>query len=74
MCACYDPIMKHDRATTILALVRIIAVLGMALSISLGIFMLLGGWWLPALVALACFIPFFAAMRWMEKHAASDQL
>ena len=64
--------MKHDRATTILALVRIVAVLGMAFSISLGIFMLLGGWWRPSLVAFVCFVPFFAAMRWMEKRAARD--
>ncbi len=64
--------MKNDRATSILAVVRIIAVLGMAFSISLGIFMLLGGWWQPALVALACFFPFFGVMRFTEKRAARD--
>ncbi len=63
--------MKYDRATRILAVVRIVAVLGMALAISSGIFMLLGGWWRPGLLALVGFVPFFAAMRYMERRAAA---
>jgi hypothetical protein len=63
--------MRHDRATSILAIIRIISVLGMALAISAGIFMLLGGWILPGLVALLGFLPFFFVMRYMEKRADS---
>ena len=65
--------MHQDRATAVLAVVRIVAVLGMAIAISSGIFMLLGGWWQPALAALAASLPFFAAMRYMEKRAARDE-
>jgi hypothetical protein len=70
----YDLAMQPDRATAMLAVVRIISVLGMALAISSGIFMLLGGWVLPALAALACFFPFFFLMRFMEKRALRDDL
>lgn len=65
--------MDKDRATSVLAVIRIISVLGMALAISSGIFMLLGGWILPALVALAAFLPFFFVMRYMEKRAAAHE-
>ncbi len=65
--------MHNDRATALLAVIRIISVLGMALAISLSIFALLGGWLLPAAAALACFFPFFFVMRYMEKRAAQDQ-
>jgi predicted membrane metal-binding protein len=61
--------MQNDRATSILAVVRIVAVLGMAFAIASGIFMLLGGWILPGLAALAAFLPFFGVMRFMEKRA-----
>lgn len=64
--------MQNDRATAMLAVVRIVSVLGMALAISSGIFMLLGGWVLPALAALAAFLPFFFVMRFMEKRAVRD--
>jgi hypothetical protein len=64
--------MHNDRATALLAVIRIVSVLGMALAISSGIFMLLGGWILPALGALACFFPFFFVMRFMEQRAARD--
>lgn len=66
-------VMNPDRATALLAVVRIISVLGMALAISSGIFMLLGGWLLPAAGAMACFLPFFFVMRFMEKRAAREQ-
>jgi hypothetical protein len=69
---CYDLCMQPDRATALLAVVRIISVLGMALAISAGIFMLLGGWILPALGALAGFFPSFFVMRYMEKRAARE--
>jgi len=64
--------MRHDRATAILAVVRIVAVLGMSFAIAGGIFLLLGGWWLLGLAALAGFFPFFGVMRFMEKRAARE--
>ena len=64
--------MHPDRAMALLAVVRIISVLGMAFGIALGIFLLLGGWWLTGLISLAAAVPFFTLMRYMEKHAASE--
>ena len=65
--------MNPDRATAMLAVIRIISVLGMAFGISLGIFLLLGAWWIPGLIALVAAVPFFSLMRYMEKRAmASD--
>jgi hypothetical protein len=61
---------QHDRATSVLAVVRIVSVLGMAFAVSISIFALLGGWLLASAVALACFFPFFFVMRFMEKRAA----
>jgi hypothetical protein len=58
---------NHDLGTSLLAVVRIICVLGMSLAIAGGIFMLLGGWLLPGVLALVAFIPFFGLMRHMEK-------
>jgi hypothetical protein len=52
--------------------VRIVAVLGMAFAISSSIFMLLGGWLLPAFLAFLAFFPFFFVMRFMEKRAAGE--
>lgn len=64
--------MRHDRGTALLAVVRIIAVLGMAFAISSSIFMLLGGWLLPSFIAFLAFFPFFFVMRFMEKRAAGE--
>jgi hypothetical protein len=63
--------MQPDRATAMLAVIRIISVLGMALAISISIFALLGGWLVPSALALAAFFPFFFVMRFMEKRAAA---
>ena len=60
-----------ERATPLLAVVRIISVLGMAFGVSLGIFLALGFWWIPSLVAFAAAVPFFFLMRYMEKHAGN---
>jgi hypothetical protein len=62
----------NDRATALLAVIRIVAVLGMALAISIAIFAALGGWFLPALASLLAFFPFFYVMRYMERRAARD--
>jgi hypothetical protein len=58
-----------ERATPLLAVVRIISVLGMAFGISFGLFMALGFWWIPALISFASAVPFFVLMRYMEKRA-----
>ena len=63
--------MHPDRATALLAVVRIICVLGMAVGIALGIFLLLGAWWVPGLISLAASVPFFGLMRYMEKHSTA---
>lgn len=65
--------MDNQRAPALLAIVRIVSVLGMSFAIALGIFLLLGGWWLTGLVALVAAIPFFTVMRYMEKRAASEE-
>lgn len=58
-----------ERATPLLAVVRIISVLGMAFGVSFGLFMALGFWWIPAILSFASAIPFFFLMRFMEKRA-----
>ncbi len=58
-----------ERATPLLAVVRIISVLGMAFGVSFGLFMALGFWWIPALLSFASAVPFFYLMRFMEKKA-----
>ncbi len=61
-----------DRATPLLAVVRIVAVLGMALGVAGGLFLMLGAWWLPALGAFIAAVPFFVVMRYVEKHTGAD--
>jgi hypothetical protein len=58
-----------ERATPLLAVVRIISVLGMSFGIAFGLFMALGFWWIPALISFASAVPFFFLMRFMEKKA-----
>jgi len=75
---CYDPPVNEDgpappeRATPLLAIVRIVSVLGMSFAIALGLFLLLGAWWWQALVSFAAAVPFFFAMRYMERRAAGE--
>ena len=64
--------MQPDRATALLAVIRIVSVLGMSFGIAMGIFLLLGGWWLTSLISFAAAVPFFAIMRYMEKRASRD--
>ena len=64
---------QPDRAPPLLAIVRIVAVLGMSIGVALGIFLLLGGWWLPSAVAFVSAVPFFFVMRFMEKRAARGE-
>lgn len=60
-----------ERATPLLAIVRIISVLGMAFGVSMGIFLALGFWWIPSLIAFISAVPFFFLMRYMEKNAGN---
>ena len=66
--------MHSDRSTSILAIVRIVAVLAMSFCIAAGIFALLGGWWQYGLLLLAGSLPFLWAMRYMEKRASRGEL
>lgn len=49
-------------------IVRITSVLGMGVSIALGLFVLLGGYWV-GLPIMAVAVPCFIAMRLMERFA-----
>jgi hypothetical protein len=60
------------RAPAVLAVVRIIAVLGMSFAIALGLFLLLWGKLLLGVVAIVASIPFFILMRYMEKNALAE--
>jgi hypothetical protein len=62
-----------ERATPLLAVVRIVSVLGMSFGVAFGLFLLLGFWWLPALASFASAIPFFVVMRYVEKHTGADE-
>lgn len=67
-----DPEEIPERATPLLAVVRIVSVLGMSFGIAFGLFLLLGAWWLPALASFASAVPFFIVMRYVEKHTGAD--
>lgn len=62
---------RPERATPLLAIVRIVSVLGMSFGIAGGIFLMLGGWLEASLIAFAAAVPFFLLMRFMEKHAGN---
>ena len=49
---------------------RIGSILGMSFALAIGLLLLIGGWWLPSLVAFLCFIPSFAIMAFVERVAA----
>ena len=51
------------------ALVRIGAVVGMSAAAAFGIFLIIGGWWLPGLISLALAVPWFAVMQLVEGTA-----
>ncbi|OGO52047.1 MAG: hypothetical protein A2148_06870 [Chloroflexi bacterium RBG_16_68_14] len=51
------------------ALVRIGTVIGMAGAVAFGIFLIVGGWWLAGLIAIALAAPCFAVMRLVEGPA-----
>jgi hypothetical protein len=64
---------KHDLGTSLLAVIRIISVLGMALAIAGGIFLMLWGKLLLGVLACVAFLPFFYVMRFMERYGAAHE-
>ncbi len=64
--------MENERAPPLLAIVRIISVLGMSFAIALGLFLLLWGKIPLALLAMLAAAAFFAIMRVMEKRALRE--
>lgn len=51
---------------------RIGSILGMAFSLAIGLLLLIGGLFLPSLVAFAAFLPSFGIMVYAERRAAAD--
>jgi hypothetical protein len=51
------------------ALVRIIAVIGMSTALAIALFLTVGGFFLAGLVAAVIAVPFFALMRLVERSA-----
>ena len=58
--------MQEFRISPYVVVGRILAVIGMALSVSLGIFLLVGGVWLVGLGVLASFLLFFGLLFSVE--------
>ncbi len=54
------------RAPAYVAIVRIGAIMGMSLALAVGVFLLVGGWWLAGLVAMILAVPCFALMWVVE--------
>jgi hypothetical protein len=52
---------------------RIGSVLGMSFSLAIGLLLLIGGIFLPALIAFACFLPSIGIMIYAEKRAATGK-
>jgi hypothetical protein len=58
---------QDSRAAGYVAILRVVAIVGMALALALGIFLVMGGLWLPGGIAFAGFLPFFLLMRLLER-------
>ena len=63
----------RDRVPLYVAFVRVAAVVGMATALAAGIFLLVGGWWWPSLVAFALAVPAFLVMRLVERAAGAGE-
>ena len=53
--------------------VRITSILGMSFSLAIGLLLIIGGWWIPSLVAFALFAPSFGLLIAIERFADTDQ-
>ncbi|MDP6605329.1 MAG: hypothetical protein QF664_03580 [Dehalococcoidia bacterium] len=51
---------------------RIASVVGMALSLAIGLLLLLGALWIPSLIAFTLFAPAFGLMLFAERLAAAS--
>ena len=51
---------------------RISSVVGMSISLAIGLLLLIGGWMLPALLAFLLFLPAFGLMLFAERSAAAS--
>lgn len=60
---------QERRVPPYVALVRIGAVVGMSIAAAFGIFLMVGGWWLPGIIAFVLALPFFGVMRLVERFA-----
>lgn len=61
-----EPTGDDRRVPPYVALVRIGAVIGMSVFAAFGLFLLVGGVWVPGLISLALAVPFFFVMRLVE--------
>ena len=52
---------------------RIGSILAMSFALAIGFLFLLAGWVLLSLAAFACFIPAFALMAFVERHAGTTK-
>ncbi len=57
----------HRQVPAYVALVRIGAVVGMSTAAAFGLFLIVGGFLLPGLIAVALAVPCFAVMRLVER-------
>ena len=64
---------RPQRVPVLLALMRIISVLAMSFAIAFGLFLLLWGKILLGFACILIAVPFFVAMRFMEKHAMAQE-
>ena len=53
---------------------RITAMIGMGLTLSVGILLLLGALWAPAVIALLLTVPFFVLMLGVERSKAARSM
>ena len=50
---------------------RIGTILAMSFALAIGLLLLIGGWFLPSLIAFLCFVPAFGLMAYVERRAAA---
>lgn len=48
---------------------RIVSIMGMSLSLSLGLLFLIGGWWLICGIAFIAFLPSLGLLVFVERYA-----
>ena len=53
---------------------RITGIIGLGLTISIGVLLLLGAIWVPGMIALLLALPFFALMVIVERSKAAQEM